>query len=247
MGLNRDFKGIWIPKEIWLNQDLSVMEKLFLVEIDSLDNSKGCFASNKHFSEFFNISKGRCTQIIKGLEEKGIVKIDYERQGNQITRRTIRIVNKLSTLVSKLNGGSKNTKQGYLENDEESNTSNSNTSNSNKRSRNSGKPKYDDTSSYYHLANELLALVRNNNPEAKEPNLQTWADDMRKAIELDGRDIETFRSVMKWSQKDPFWKGNILSAKKLREKYDQLRVQAGNAINTSNTPNGKKMYEGIEF
>ena len=34
----RDFKGVWIPKEIWLSTDLKVMEKLILVEIDSLDN-----------------------------------------------------------------------------------------------------------------------------------------------------------------------------------------------------------------
>ena len=65
---HRDFKGIWIPKKIWLNKDLNVMEKLFLVEIDSLDNADGCFASNAHFSEFFGLSKNRCSEIIKSLE-----------------------------------------------------------------------------------------------------------------------------------------------------------------------------------
>ena len=46
---NRDFKGVWIPKEIWLNTDLSIIEKVLLVEIDSLDNSdRGCFASNEY-------------------------------------------------------------------------------------------------------------------------------------------------------------------------------------------------------
>ena len=127
----RGFKGIWIPKDIWLNEDLSVMEKLFLVEIDSLDNEKGCFASNKHFSEFFDLSKGRCTQIIKDLEEKGLVTITYEREGKAITKRIIRVVNKLNTPYNKLNRGSKNIKQGYLENDEDNNTSNSNTRDSN--------------------------------------------------------------------------------------------------------------------
>ena len=66
----RDFKGVWIPKEIWLDNNLSIMEKIFLVEIDSLDNENGCYASNKYFAEFFGISRGRCTQIIKGLESK---------------------------------------------------------------------------------------------------------------------------------------------------------------------------------
>ena len=31
----RQFKGIWIPKEIWLNKELTMQEKMILVEIDS--------------------------------------------------------------------------------------------------------------------------------------------------------------------------------------------------------------------
>jgi len=38
--MERNFKGIWIPKEIWLNEKLSLQEKVFLVEIASLDNDK---------------------------------------------------------------------------------------------------------------------------------------------------------------------------------------------------------------
>lgn len=116
----RDFKGIWIPAEIWLSRDLSVMEKLFLLEIDSLDNDQGCFASNAHFADFFDISKGRCSQIIKSLEAKKLIKISLTRKGKQIIKRTIKVVNKL-------NRGSEKIKGGYLENDEGSNTLLSNT------------------------------------------------------------------------------------------------------------------------
>ncbi len=116
----RGFKGVWIPARVWLNKDLTIMEKLFLVEIDSLDNSQGCFASNAHFSEFFDISKGRCTQIIKQLEAKKLIKIKLIRDKKLITKRVIKVVNKLNTPSEK-------TKQGYLENDEGSNTSINNT------------------------------------------------------------------------------------------------------------------------
>jgi len=119
--INRAFKGVWIPSEIWLNKSLTIMEKLFLIEIDSLDNNSGCFASNAHFSEFFDVSKGRCTQIIKSLEAKELVKITLFKEGNQIKKRTIRVVNKLNT-------PSENIKYPYLENDDGSNTSLSNTS-----------------------------------------------------------------------------------------------------------------------
>jgi len=29
----RDFKGVWIPKEIWLSDQLSLMEKVLFVEM----------------------------------------------------------------------------------------------------------------------------------------------------------------------------------------------------------------------
>ena len=125
----RDFKGVWIPKEIWLDNNLSIMEKIFLVEIDSLDNENGCYASNKYFAEFFGISRGRCTQIIKGLESKEMLTIELQIEGKEITKRILRVVNKLNRVVNKLNRGSEKTKQGYLENDEDNNTLSNNTIN----------------------------------------------------------------------------------------------------------------------
>ncbi len=127
MNANRDFKGVWIPKEIWLSTELTLIEKLFLVEIDSLDGKEGCFATNAHFAEFFQISKGRCSQIIKSLEAKKLVKIDIQRKNKVIVKRTIRVVSKLNKVVNKLNNPIKNTKQPYLENDEGSNTKDNNT------------------------------------------------------------------------------------------------------------------------
>lgn len=129
---DRAFKGIWIPKEVWLNEELNVIEKLFLVEIDSLDKEQGCWASNKYFSEFFGISKGRCSQIINSLKDKKMIDITYQREGNEVKKRTIKVVNKLNTLVNKLNDPIKYSKGGYLENAKENNTSINNTNN-NKR------------------------------------------------------------------------------------------------------------------
>lgn len=121
--MKRDFKGVWIPKELWLDKTLKPTQKFFLLEIDSLDNDeRGCYASNKHFSELFGITKGRCTQIVKELEEKKLITIEIKREGKVISMRVIRVVNKLNTLVKKLNRGSEKTKHGYLENAQENNT-----------------------------------------------------------------------------------------------------------------------------
>lgn len=92
--MERDFKGIWIPKEIWLSQSITTQEKLFLVEIDSLDNNGGCYAMNEHFSNFFKLSKNRCSEVIKSLETKGFIRINYIKEGKQIIKRVINVINK---------------------------------------------------------------------------------------------------------------------------------------------------------
>lgn len=118
---SRGFRGVWIPKEYWLDPNLKIMEVVFITEIESLDNGKGCYASNKYFSEFFGISKGRCSQIINNLSDKGYIKIDYDREGKQVKKRTMKVVRKLTTPYLE-------NYRPYLENDKENNTS-SNTSN----------------------------------------------------------------------------------------------------------------------
>lgn len=69
----RDFKWIWIPKEIWLNEDLSIMEKVLLVEITSLDWENGCFASNAYFAKFFGIIERNIRKHISQLKEKNLL------------------------------------------------------------------------------------------------------------------------------------------------------------------------------
>ena len=136
--MKRDFKGVWIPREIWLSADLKVMEKLVLVEIDSLDNEDGCFASNEHFSKFFSLSKNRCSEIIKSLEKKGYIAIDYIRQANNraIDKRVIRCVRNIDGGIRKTDRPIRNidrpirkTEGGYSENCEDNNTLSINTIN----------------------------------------------------------------------------------------------------------------------
>ena len=70
----RDFKGVWIKKEIWLNTNLTLIEKVLIVEIDSLDNSeRGCFASNEYLSKFVNLSEGRVANIISDLKKRDFI------------------------------------------------------------------------------------------------------------------------------------------------------------------------------
>ena len=93
--------GIWIPTEIWNNENLTVTEKLFIVKINALDGEKGCYASNRYFSEFFNLSKSRCSAVIKNLKDKGYIAIQYayEEGKNAIERRIIKVKKSVSNIV----------------------------------------------------------------------------------------------------------------------------------------------------
>jgi hypothetical protein len=98
--IKRKFQGVWIPAAIWLDRSLSITEKVMLVEINSLENpSRGCFASNEHFSAFFDLSKSRVSEIISGLAAKDLIRVDLIRDGKQIVERQIWMTEKGSLVV----------------------------------------------------------------------------------------------------------------------------------------------------
>ena len=77
MELQRDFKGVWIPKEVWLDDRLNALEKIILVEIDSLDcEETGCFASNDYIAEFCQCSLTKVSLSIKKLTDLGYVYVE---------------------------------------------------------------------------------------------------------------------------------------------------------------------------
>lgn len=93
---------------------------------------------------------------------------------------------------------------------------------------------YDVDSIHYQLAEYLFEEMKKNNPEARKPDFHKWANDIRLMMEIDNRKEEQVRNMITWSQSNDFWKGNILSAKKLRDKYDQMKVQANQSYKNNN-------------
>lgn len=72
MNNERQFKGIWIDKEVWLDTRLNALEKVILMEIDSLDNEEsGCYASNKYLAEFCQCSETKISTAISKLIDLG--------------------------------------------------------------------------------------------------------------------------------------------------------------------------------
>lgn len=88
----RDFKGAFIPKDIWVNSELSGDEKLMWGEIFALDNKFGCIASNEHFMKMFGYANERKPQrLIKSLKEKGYISVEIDKRNHS---RVMNVVGK---------------------------------------------------------------------------------------------------------------------------------------------------------
>lgn len=73
----------------------------------------------------------------------------------------------------------------------------------------------------------------------------TWADDVRLMIETDKYSVEDLRQVYELLQHNNFWKKNILSTSKLREKMSNLKLEIKNGTNRK-TGNSKPSAEKLE-
>lgn len=206
---NRKFKGVWIPADYWLDENLSIMEVVILTEIDSLDGENGCFASNKHFADFLGVTSGRASQLITDLKEKGYIQVTYTTNNN-VTQRIIRVVNKLNTPVKKLNRGIKNTK-GVFKKCVTSNTS-SNTSNSNTDSNSSSGRRREEDPEREQIYKQFFQLARMHDRMKQKATNPTY-DEIKQLRSLLYRcNIDTLKAVvskfdmkMQWNMaNDPF-------------------------------------------
>ncbi len=88
---DRDFKGVYVPKEIWVTPELTGYERLIFMEIYSLDREFGCVASNEHFAEWLGIGVRQVRDYIKRLKDKGLVAVKINKAKDI---RTIKVIGK---------------------------------------------------------------------------------------------------------------------------------------------------------
>lgn len=75
------------------------------------------------------------------------------------------------------------------------------------------------------LSKLLADLIAKNG--SRRPRIgKRWLDAERLLLTADDRDPAEAERLIRWCQADEFWRPNILSMAKFREKYDQLRLQA---------------------
>lgn len=80
---------------------------------------------------------------------------------------------------------------------------------------------------------------------ARKPNrTKTNIDAMRLLVDNDKRTIEEVRGAIDWATNNSFWKSHILNAKKLREKFDTMRLQATSVRSTGSE---QRLQQGADL
>lgn len=93
---NRDFKGVWVPKKLYLSGLFSPNEKFVLIEIYSLSKNNKCYATNKHFANFVGLRENTIQKMMLAFERAGYIKriFEYKEDSKEIKDRIIVITQK---------------------------------------------------------------------------------------------------------------------------------------------------------
>lgn len=88
------------------------------------------------------------------------------------------------------------------------------------------------------LSTLLFTLHQEQDPKynVSQSQLANWSRDIEKIARLDGRDYDEIERVLRWAKADGFWRSNIMSGNKLREKFPTLYAQM-----TSNRQSSKPL------
>lgn len=85
MGRKKEFTGIWIPREVWEDDRLGVLDKVVFAVIAGLARGEsGCYATNKALAEFCKCSERKVCASVSALASAGYIRVDG---GNAKTRR----------------------------------------------------------------------------------------------------------------------------------------------------------------
>ena len=97
-------------------------------------------------------------------------------------------------------------------------------------------PEREDVTALLDLLDREIEANGNRPPKRSKAN----RDAMRLLLDRDHRTPEQVAYVIRWCQADDFWQANILSASKLRDKFDQLVAKIRSNHQRANRPSEKE-------
>lgn len=101
-----ELDGVWIPKEILLNEELNDKEKIVLSIVLCLSSELGyCFAGNRYLSNVLGVTINRVSKIISSLKDKGFIEvnINYDDEKKYIRSRELKLTDKILKGIVKNN------------------------------------------------------------------------------------------------------------------------------------------------
>ena len=207
-----EFTGIWITKEL-IDMKLSPSKTMVLSMIRELQPFHG---SNKYIADKLNLTSRAVSTIITQLYNKKIVKISGRTSARVITIEETSLVDYRRNFVS--------TKEETSKTKEETSTN----SKYIKDNKDNSKVTHLEKAEYRQLATLLMTLhqIEDSKYKKTDSQLNSWASDIRKLVEIDNRSLPEVENLIRWA-KTPgnFWFPNIMSGKKLRDKADTLISQ----------------------
>jgi uncharacterized phage protein (TIGR02220 family) len=199
-----------IPATVRYDKKLKANAKLLYGEITALCNERGyCWASNAYFANLYEVSNQAISSWIKLLEKQGYVKIEYEFNNNQITRRKVSIntegvsINVDRGINKCLGGYQQKLKDNNTVNNTYNNTYNNLMSDKNPTAREAEKIPYEEILSY--LNEKTGTSYRHTTPKNRELIRARWKE---------GFCVDDFKKVVDNKVRD--WKGDVAMKKYLR-------------------------------
>ena len=238
--MNLDIKKSYyaiIPATVRYDNNVVPSAKLPYGETTALCNEKGyCWATNDYFSKLYSVSKRTISTWIKSLCDVGYISVELvlDNSSQKVKMRCLKVEANFDAHLMKTSIPSRKKvpdphEENFAENNTINNISSSQIFELPKINDNGIKNKkiFEADSDPYLLAKFLENNITENNPKfpQSESQRQRWAKDFDLMIRRDKIDADDIAEVIEWCQRDNFWRSNILSGKKLREKYQQLKMR----------------------
>lgn len=208
------FTGIFIPAEISTNRKESGLEKFIQSDVGYfMSTGREYRFNNPQIAAKWGVTRKAVFNAIGRLKSSGKIIVT----GKDEYHRRLTLSSAISALFDKQSSAK-------IAPDEQPQN---------------GKKSYPESSDEFRLAKLLLDEIRKRKPDFRIPNVQSWAKQIDLMMRRDNRDPARIAQVILWIQTDSGngrwqgWQNNILSTKKLREKFDKLEMSMENNQNGS--------------
>ena len=83
---DEQFTGVFIPANIFLNDDLTSIEKVFWALIQSLAENQGCSASNKYLGKRMGRNPIWASKTVAKFKRLGLIEVDISDGYKRVIR-----------------------------------------------------------------------------------------------------------------------------------------------------------------